>query len=153
GGAAQAQADLPHLQRLHERTAERPRLGLLPPRSLLRRAPRRGPPEARQGGPEGMTETAGGDGRRPQLLAVLTAFLALFAIVGFALYGLPFFYDFFVQDLGWTRQQVTSGNAYSKIVAALLFGALAGILVDRLGPRHVMIGGILVAGGALVGLG
>jgi MFS family permease len=100
-----------------------------------------------------MTETAGGDVRRHQVLAVVTAFLALFAVVGCALYGLPFFYDFFVKDLGWTRQQVTSGNAYSKIVAALLFGILAGLLIDRVGPRRVMIAGILVAGGALIGLG
>ena len=29
----------------------------------------------------------------------------LFAIVGVALYGLPFFYDFMVRDFGWTRQR------------------------------------------------
>ncbi|HXW07853.1 MAG TPA: MFS transporter [Vicinamibacterales bacterium] len=90
--------------------------------------------------------------RRHQLFAVLTAFLALFAIVGFALYGLPRFYPYFVQELGWTRQQVTSGNAYSKIVVALAFGAIAGRLVDRFGPRRLMLAGILMAGGALIGL-
>jgi MFS family permease len=90
--------------------------------------------------------------RRGQLLAVVTAFLALFAIVGFALYGLPRFYPFFVQELGWTRQQVTSGNAYSKIIIALAFGFIAGRLVDRFGPRRIMLAGIVMAGGALVGL-
>ncbi len=90
--------------------------------------------------------------KRDQLLAVVTAFLALFAIVGFALYGLPRFYPFFVQELGWTRQQVTSGNAYSKIAIALAFGFLAGRLVDRFGPRRVMLVGIVMAGAALVGL-
>ena len=89
---------------------------------------------------------------RDHVLAVVTAFLALFAIVGFALYGLPRFYPFFVQELGWTRQQVTSGNAYSKIVVAILFGFAAGRLVDRFGPRLVMLVGIVMAGGALVGL-
>lgn len=88
-----------------------------------------------------------------RVLAVVTAFLALFSIVGVALYGLPFFYDFFVRDLGWTRQQVTSGNAYSKLVIGPLFGFLAGLLVDRFGPRRLMVAGILVAGSALVGLG
>jgi MFS family permease len=73
--------------------------------------------------------------------------------VGFALYGLPFFYDFFVRDLGWTRQQVTSGNAYSKLLVGPLFGFLAGWFIDRFGPRRLMLAGILMAGGALVGLG
>jgi MFS family permease len=91
--------------------------------------------------------------RQRQLLSVVTAFLALFAIVGFALYGLPFFYDFMVKDLGWTRQQVTSGNAMSKLIVGPLFGFLAGMFVDRFGPRRLMIFGILVAGLALVGLG
>jgi len=90
--------------------------------------------------------------RNGQVLALTTAFLALFAIVGFALYGLPRFYPFFVQELGWTRQQVTSGNAYSKIVIALAFGFAAGRLVDRFGPRRLMLAGIVMAGGALIGL-
>jgi sugar phosphate permease len=83
----------------------------------------------------------------------VTAFLALFSIVGFALYGLPFFYDFMVRDLGWTRTQVTSGNAYTKILVGPLFGFLAGWIVDRFGPRRLMLAGILMAGAALVGLG
>ncbi len=90
--------------------------------------------------------------RRRRLLAVATAFLALFSVVGCALYGLPFFYDFLVRDLGWTRQQVTSGNALSKLVVGPLFGFLAGTLIDAVGPRRVMLVGILMAGGALVGL-
>lgn len=92
------------------------------------------------------------EARRDQGLAVLTAFLALFSIVGFALYGLPRFYPFFVEDLGWTRQQVTSGNAYSKVGVALAFGYLAGRVVDAVGPRRLMIAGIVIAGGALLGL-
>ena len=90
---------------------------------------------------------------RDQTVAVSVAFLALFAIVGCALYGLPFFYDFFVKDLGWTRQQVTSGNALSKLVVGPLFGWLAGIMVDRFGPRRLMLVGIVIAGAALIGLG
>jgi MFS family permease len=94
----------------------------------------------------------GGGASRAQATAVAAAFLALFSIVGCALYGLPFFYDFLVKDLGWTRQQVTSGNALSKLVVGPLFGFLAGLAVDRFGPRRLMIVGILMAGGALVGL-
>lgn len=91
--------------------------------------------------------------RQEAVAAVAAAFLSLFSIVGFALYGLPFFYDFFVRDLGWTRQQVTSGNALSKLVVGPLFGFVAGAVVDRFGPRRLMIVGILLAGLALVGLG
>jgi sugar phosphate permease len=100
-----------------------------------------------------MNDVGPSDVRGRQVLAVVTGFLALFSIVGFALYGLPFFYDFFVKDLGWTRQQVTSGNAYSKLIVGPLFGFLAGLLIDKVGPRRVMIAGILIAGGALIGLG
>ena len=90
--------------------------------------------------------------RGQQILAVVTSFLALFAIVGVALYGLPRFYPFFVQELGWSRQQVTSGNAYSKIAIAVAFGFIAGRMVDRFGPRRLMRGGIVMAGLAAVGV-
>ncbi len=90
---------------------------------------------------------------RRQAHAAVTAFLALFSIVGIALYGLPFFYDFFVRDLGWTRAQVTSGNALSKVIVGPLFGFAAGWIVDRFGPRRLMLAGIVMAGAAVAGLG
>src|SRR5205807_829580 len=89
---------------------------------------------------------------RDRARALAAAFLALFSIVGFALYGLPFFYDFFVQDLGWTRRQVTSGNAISKVVVGPVFGFLAGLIIDRFGARRLMLAGIVMAGAAVVGL-
>jgi sugar phosphate permease len=90
---------------------------------------------------------------RAQLQVATTSFLSLFSIVGIALYGLPFFYDFMVRDFGWSRAQVTSGNALSKLVVGPLLGFAAGWIVDRFGPRRLMIAGILMAGTALVGLG
>jgi len=90
--------------------------------------------------------------RADQTKVAATSFLALFSIVGLALYGLPFYYDFMVKDFGWTRAQVTSGNAYSKLLIGPLFGFLAGWIVDRFGPRRMMMAGILMAGTALVGL-
>ncbi len=91
--------------------------------------------------------------RRPAYQAAATAFVVLFCIVGVALWGLPFYYDFMVQQFGWTRAQVTSGNALSKLVVGPIFGFLAGWVVDRFGPRRMMMIGILMAGAALVGLG
>jgi sugar phosphate permease len=82
-----------------------------------------------------------------------TAFFALFSVVGLALYGLPLYYDFMVRDFGWSRTMVTSGNALSKLVVGPLFGFLAGWIVDRFGPRRLMMAGIVMAGGALIGLG
>ena len=79
--------------------------------------------------------------------------MVLFCIVGLALWGLPFYYDFMVQQFGWTRAQVTSGNALSKLVVGPLFGFIAGWIVDRFGPRRIMMAGILMAGVALIGLG
>jgi MFS family permease len=84
---------------------------------------------------------------------VATSFLSLFSIVGLVLYGLPLYYDFFVKELGLTRAEVTYGNAFSKVGVALLFGFIAGRLVDRIGPRRPMILGILCVAVALVGLG
>jgi MFS family permease len=91
--------------------------------------------------------------QRESYRALATAFVVLFCIVGVALWGLPFYYDFMVQQFGWTRAQVTSGNALSKLIVGPIFGFLAGWVVDRFGPRRLMMIGILMAGVALVGLG
>src|SRR5579883_1227955 len=85
--------------------------------------------------------------------AIATAFLSLFSIVGLALWGLPFFSDFMVQQFGWSRAEVTSGNALSKLVVGPVFGFFAGWIIDRFGPRRLMMAGILMAGAALIGLG
>src|SRR5215831_19341767 len=90
--------------------------------------------------------------RLAQFQVALTSFLALFSIVGFALYGLPFYYDFMVKEFGWSSTVVTSGNAASKFVIGPLFGFVAGWVVDRFGPRRLMLAGILMAGGAVIGL-
>jgi sugar phosphate permease len=106
---------------------------------------------------ESPSPQSAGHGDRPpigaQIHVAFTAFLALFSIVGFALYGLPYFYDFMVRDFGWSRAQVTSGNAYSKLLVGPVFGFIAGWIVDRFGPRRLMLIGILMAGLALIGLG
>ncbi len=99
---------------------------------------------------EASSESSGIRGSKPYVIA--TAFFALLAIVGFALYGLPFFYDFFVKEFGWSRTVVTSGNAVGKLIIAPLFGFIAGWLIDRYGPRKLMLAGSVLAGSALIGL-
>lgn len=98
------------------------------------------------------TETKGFPGGSSQTYVIATAFLSLLAIVGFALYGLPFFYDFFMKEYGWSRTVVTSGNAMGKLLVAPLFGFIAGWLIDRYGPRKMLMAGALMTGSALIGL-
>ena len=94
-------------------------------------------------------QTSGGSSKT---YIVATAFLSLFAIVGLALYALPFFYDFWESSYGWSRTTITSGNALGKFLVAPLFGFIAGWLIDRYGPRRLMISGALMAGMAVIGL-
>jgi MFS family permease len=89
---------------------------------------------------------------KDQFKVAATGFLSLFSLVGIMFYGLPFFYDFWVTDFGWTRAQVTSGNALAKLMIGPLFGFLAGWIIDRFGPRRLMLAGIVMGGIALIGL-
>ncbi|HZK95279.1 MAG TPA: MFS transporter [Prolixibacteraceae bacterium] len=90
--------------------------------------------------------------RSSQAYIVATSFLTLLALSGFAYYGLPFFYDFMTHEYGWSRTVVTSGNAVGKLLVGPLFGFIAGWMIDRYGPRRLMISGSLMMGAALIGL-
>src|SRR5204862_7788561 len=137
----------------------RPRGCRKTPSSPTRREPEsrttREPENPRTREPENPRSTIGPLMKRPSIgvQVTATAFAALFSVVGLALYGLPLYYDFMVRDFGWSRTMVTSGNALSKLVVGPLFGFAAGWIVDRFGPRRLMMAGILMAGGALIGLG
>ncbi len=87
------------------------------------------------------------------LLVVVSAFLSLMAIVGFAYYGIPFYFDFMIEKFGWSRATVTSGNAFSKLVVGPVFGFIAGHIIDKYGPRRMMMAGALLGGISLIGLG
>lgn len=101
---------------------------------------------------DSLSEAADSSRQSSRTYVVAAAFFSLLAIVGFALYGLPFFYDFFIEEFGWTRTIVTSGNALGKLLVAPLFGFIAGWIIDRYGPRRMMMAGALMAGAALIGL-
>src|SRR5262245_17336908 len=81
-----------------------------------------------------------------------TAFLTLFSLVGLSFYGLPFFYNFWKAEFGWTHWQVTSGNFFGKALVGPLFGFIAGWMIDRFGPRRLMLTGIILGGIAVMGL-
>lgn len=89
---------------------------------------------------------------RSQVYVVITVFCSLLAIVGFALYGLPYFYDFYIEEFGWSRTVVTSGNALGKLLVAPIFGFIAGWIIDKYGPRKMMMAGALMTGIAVIGL-
>lgn len=103
---------------------------------------------------ETLMKSAGSDlsKRSSQTYIIATAFLALFGIVGFAYYGLPFFFDFMTKEYGWSRTIVTSGNALGKLIVGPLFGFIAGWMIDKYGPRRLMMAGALMMGTALIGL-
>jgi len=87
-----------------------------------------------------------------QIKVTVTGFLSLFSIVGIMFYGLPFFFDFWVKDFGWSRATVTSGNLFGKLIIGPLFGFAAGWFTDRFGPRRLMLSGIVMCGVAVIGL-
>lgn len=89
---------------------------------------------------------------RRKFVVAATAFLSLFSLVGIMFYGLPFFFDFWIKEFGWSRSVITSGNAVGKLVVGPLFGFFAGWIIDKFGPRRLMLTGIVMGGLALVGL-
>lgn len=86
-----------------------------------------------------------------QIKAAATGFVSLFSLIGIMFYGLPFFYDFWVKEFGWSRVTVTSGSAFGRVTVSLL-GFFVGWLIDRFGPRKLILSGILFGGIALMAL-
>jgi len=81
------------------------------------------------------------------------SFLNLFAIVGVMYYSFPVFYKPLIDDFHWSRAQVTAGFAVSIIFIGPLFGISAGFLIDRFGPKRILLFGLLSAGAAFLGYG
>ncbi len=81
------------------------------------------------------------------------SFLNLFAIVGIMYYSFPVFYAPLIEDFHWSRAQVTAGFAVSIIFIGPLFGISAGFLIDRFGPKRILLFGLFSAAGAFLGYG
>jgi MFS family permease len=84
---------------------------------------------------------------------VAAAFLNLFVSVGVIYYGFPVFYSEFVTELGFSRAQVTQGFLLGFLIVGIPFGFLAGVLIDRIGARWVILSGVGFIGAPLVLMG
>lgn len=84
---------------------------------------------------------------------VVAAFLNLFFAVGIIFYGFPVFYPALVNSLGFTRAQLTQGFLLGFLVAGLPFGLVAGVVIDRLGARWVILSGVGLVGISLMLMG
>jgi MFS family permease len=84
---------------------------------------------------------------------VAATFLNLFFVVGVIFYGFPVFYPSFVASLGFSRAQVTQGFLLGFLIVGLPCGLLAGVLIDRIGARSVILHGISFVGIPLILMG
>jgi sugar phosphate permease len=78
-------------------------------------------------------------------------FTNLFVIVGIVYYSFPVFYAPLIEEFGWTRVQVTAGFFLSILIVGPIFGLSAGFLIDRYGPKRILLVGLLFAGAAPLG--
>jgi MFS family permease len=81
----------------------------------------------------------------------VAAFLTLLITVGVPFYGMPFFYDYFIREFGWTRAQTSAGIA----LATILIQPAAGLLLHRFSTRKLILfgSGMLLVALAAFGLG
>ncbi len=84
---------------------------------------------------------------------VVAAFLNLFFSVGIIYYGFPAFYPSLISSLGFTRAQVIQGFFLGFVIAALLLGVLAGVMIDRWGAQPVIQLGLWLVGVPLILMG
>lgn len=84
---------------------------------------------------------------------VVAAFLNLFFVVGIIFYGFPVFYPSLAQSLGFTRGQLIEGFLIGFAFVGVLFSFLAGVLIDRVGSRQVILVGIGFVGASIILLG
>jgi MFS family permease len=84
---------------------------------------------------------------------VAAAFLNLFFSVGIIYYGFPVYYPSLVAQLGFTRAQVTQGFLLGFLLVGIPASLLAGVLIDRLGARRVILSGVSFVGIPLLLMG
>lgn len=78
-----------------------------------------------------------------------SCFFILAMTVGIPLYAMPFFYDYYIEEFGWSRAETTAGIA----ISTLLILPLGGLLIHRFSPRKLIIFGAVAFAVALNGFG
>jgi MFS family permease len=79
----------------------------------------------------------------------LFAFFTFGIAVGIPYYGGPFFYDYYMKEFGWSREQVTFGFP----LAATLTLWVGPLLVHRFSPRYMIVAGTGFTALAFLGFG
>ena len=88
-----------------------------------------------------------GGGRAParQNSVVVGAVWVTLAIASGLYFSFPIFFVALIEEFGWSRGATAAAFSISSIMQGAL-SPLVGILVDRVGPRRVMLGGAWVLG-------
>src|SRR5437762_2856193 len=86
--------------------------------------------------------------RRMPWVVVGAVWLTL-AIASGLYFSFPIFFVALLEDFGWSRGATAAAFSISAVVQGVC-SPLVGMLVDRLGPRRVMLGGAFVLGIACV---
>ncbi len=79
---------------------------------------------------------------------MLASFVTNFVCAGIGFFTLPVFLKFVSEDMGWGLKTVSAAGAISALAGGFISPGL-GYVIDRFGPRAVMIPGTLILASSL----